>query len=1247
MFSVTRVRLLISLCIPLLAVTSWASINGGISGVVTDSSGAFIKGARVVTMNTQTGVRTVLATDEKGFYNFAALPVGTYDVEVSQTGFKTFKQTGLTVDANSALRVDAVLQVGAINEKVEVTSTAVHVETESTQMGEVITSKTITAVPLNGRAYTDLLALQPGVSPYTSDPTFGTGMTGVNDRPVDGGLNSGSQSVNGQREAANGFMVNGSNVEEGKTNGAAIIPNLDSIDEFRIITNNFDAEYGNYSGGQVNVVTKHGDNAFHGSGFEFARNTALDATRYFADTVPTFRQHQFGGTFGGPITRNKTFFFVDYQGTRQTQAPTVNSQVPSPANFLGNFDPTSPFSNSNDANSNPVASTVGGQAFADVIAARQGLPAGTFQDGEPYYFTASTIDPTTIDPNTGIGTPYGFDCTVSSQCVFPNAVISPGAWSPVATAMVGLGLIPQPNAPSNFFNTSKYSRKLRDDKGGVRIDQNTNLGSFFIYYFNDDYLLNDPFPNGGATIPAASFAYSGTTSGRAQLLNLGHTKNFGSFSVNEMRLSYVRNTLDLAEPQGGVGSTYSLSNLGFVTPWTTPGGISPIAPKLEGVPYITFNNFNIGVPQVSTRQFNNSYQVLDNFTTVHGTHTLKIGGQFHYDQINERNLAAENGQYGFSGRETGTDFADFLIGAPDSLTQASPQILDSRSKYYALFGQDSWRVTSNLVLNFGLRWEASMPWYDTQNKTETIIPGKQSVKFPGAPLGFVVAGDPGVPRTLGPTQWHNFSPRVGLAYSPSASSGALGKLFGGAGHTSIRAGFGVYYTSVEDLSQFLEVGDPPYGLYYGSANPPLLEAPYITRSSGVGVGQRFPLPFPSTKVSPSHPDTTFPWGQVEPLSYDWSFYSKNKLPYSEDYELSIQRQISSNTVAMVSYVGNQGHWLVSGVEANPANQALCLFLSNPANLDPNSGNPGGPNGPCGPFSETPAFTYDPVTQTGTSNFWKLAPSLGGTVIPSVRPLGPLFDTNPWTWTIANSRYNSLQASLSHKAGSLSFLAGYTFSKCMDNASGLQDSIYPFDMRRSIALCNFDVNQSLVFNYDWALPFERLLSAGSGWGRKLAGGWRLSGITRFATGLPVTLTENDDNSLIGANAAPVDVPNFAGGKVLADTNPRHGQPYFNFALFTNENIGQFGNSRRRFFHGPGLNNWDMTLAKVTKITESKQLELRLEALNLFNHAQFLNPKSEINDGNPNIVNGLNTGGTFGLVTGARDARILQLGARFSF
>lgn len=309
-----------------------------------------------------------------------------------------------------------------------------------------------------------------------------------------------------------------------------------------------------------------------------------------------------------------------------------------------------------------------------------------------------------------------------------------------------------------------------------------------------------------------------------------------------------------------------------------------------------------------------------------------------------------------------------------------------------------------------------------------------------------------------------------------------------------------------------------------------------------------------------------------------------------------------------------GHRLVTSIEANPADPALCLQLSDPANLA--AGSP-----VCGQFSETPSGgPY--VTASGQ-------------VIPSVRPLGPWFDTNPFVSTVANSRYNSLQVSVSHSTGSANFLAGYTFSKCMDNASGLQDSTYPFDPSRSVGLCGFDVTQNFVFSYDWMLPFDRLVS--SGWAKKVVGGWSLSGITSFASGLPVSLSENDDNALIGANAVPVDVPNFdaSHGHVLLDRNPRDGVSYFDTALFSNEQLGQFGTSRRRFFHGPGLSNFDMALLKSTKITEAKELQLRFEAFNVFNHAQFGNPSGEINSS------------TFGLVTSARAPRIMQVGLKFLF
>ena len=301
--------------------TLWGSVTGSISGVVRDSAGALIPAAEVVALNTQTGVRWTVSTDAQGFYSFQALPVGDYEVDVSKSGFNGYRQTGLALTVNAALTVDVTLQVGQVAQSVTVTSTAVHVDTTSTQMGEVIGSSKITEVPLLTRGYTDLLALQPGVVPVSSGMAGGQGgeftATGFGIAPVSGDLNAGNLSVNGMRESANGFLLNGATVQESGFSGTAIIPNLDSIAEFRILTNNFDAEYGAYAGGQINVLTKSGTDRFHGDAFEFVRNTDLEARNFYDTTRGAYQQNQFGGTVGGPILRNKLFFFADYQGNRK------------------------------------------------------------------------------------------------------------------------------------------------------------------------------------------------------------------------------------------------------------------------------------------------------------------------------------------------------------------------------------------------------------------------------------------------------------------------------------------------------------------------------------------------------------------------------------------------------------------------------------------------------------------------------------------------------------------------------------------------------------------------------------------------------------------------------------------------------------------------------------------------------------------------------------------------------------------
>jgi hypothetical protein len=1210
-------RFLIVLAGILLAASvGSAGITGSISGIVTDPSGSVVPGASVTATNTATGVQSTVQTDGAGFYSFPNLPVGDYDVDISQAGFKSYHKSGIHIDANSAIRADVKLDIGQVSEKVTVTTNAVQVETQSTQMGEVINSQTMTAVPLNGRDFTDLLSLQPGVVPGA----YAAQAAGLNDRTVGGSLtlNAGNQSVNGQREASNGFMLNGANVNEGKNNGTAVIPNLDSIEEFRIITNNFDAEYGNYSGGQVNVVTKSGTNQMHGDAFEFNRNTAFNGRNYFADSIGKYIQNQFGGTFGGPIKRDKIFFFLDYQGTRTIQGQTQTTAVPDGTldSATGNYDLSTSQQSVLDSayqNSlvpgNPASGTVQGANWQSVLTGRLGYP---IIQGEPYYFANCAS-------NNTVG-----------GCVFPNAVIPKSALS---TAAVGLfPYIPTPNVsnPSFNFTTSAFDNRLRDDKAGVRVDFNTHWGLISGYYHADDATLNNAYPNGGATVPG----FNAINDTRGQVAMLGDSKSFGSTAVNEFRLSYLRSANHLFTPQGGVGP--SLTSLGFPGGFSSPGGLGAIEPSLEGVPNINFNNFSIGVPSDTTRQFDNTYQIQDNFTKIIGTHSIKFGGQFHYDQINDRNFFGENGSFSFFGGETGLDFADFLIGAPDSFIQASEQILDSRTKYAGLYAQDSWRATPSLTLNYGLRWDMIQPWYDTGNKIETLIPGEQSVVFPGAPTGWVVPGDPGVPRTLAPTQYHNFSPRLGIAYSPAWDSGLLAKLTGGPGKTSIRAGFGMFYTSVEDLTQFQEIGDPPYGLFYVSPVSPIFETPYIDRATGNSEGQRFPFTFPPAGVSAKNPDTTFNWAGVEPIAGALAYQHSNVTPYAEDYELSIQRQFASSTVLSVSYVGTQGHKLITEREANPGNQALCLQLAAV-----------GATPTCGPFGEGNTFTlpagvnYPAAT---TTNLEGVPPSQCGTLGPAqcvvnttYSVLGPLFGNNPFEATIAQSSYNSLQVSVRHATSIANFLLGYTYSKCIDDASGLQEGVNPFNPKASLALCAFNVTNNFVASYEVRLPFDRAFHITSFWGELIARGWSVSGITTFVTGLPVSISENDDNSLTGTQntEAPFDLPNYTPGAIYTGNNPRTNAQYFNTSLFSAEPLGAFGTSPRRFFHGPGLNNWDLAVLKDTKITESKSLQIRFEAFNAWNHTQFQNPT------------GLFNSSQFGLITSAYAPRVLQVGAKFLF
>jgi hypothetical protein len=1159
-----------------LVQAAWSGVGGSISGKVTDPHELAMAGVTVTVVNTATNVRSSTTSNSAGMYLFLDLPVGTYDIEVAAVKFRTYQRTQLVVEVDSSQRVDIQLELGERSEAVMVTAAPTHVEATDTQIGEVISGTTINAVPLNGRSFTDLLALQPGVAPTTTITGNSIQAAGAAILSPSGDLNPGTISINGQREYANGFTVNDSDVVERFTMGAAIIPNLDSIAEFRVLTGNFDAQYGNYAGGRIKVVTRSGTNQFHGSAFEFLRNTDFDSRNFFSPHRAVYQQNQVGGMFGGPIVKDKVFFYSDYQGTRLNQGvDTGLIQVPSVLNRNGNF---------SDAASG-LTGTVSGQYWASQLAGKLGYGVSP---GEPYY------------------TP---GCTNPASCVFPNAIVPSRVWSGPAQKL--LQYIPSPNLPNNYFSTSAVDETLRDDKGAMRVDANTRFGMIAGYYFADDYTLNNPYPTlqGGANVPG----FSALNLGRSQLATLGDVKNFGARSVNEFHFSYVRAVNDVGTPLGTVGT--SLASQGFVTATGAPS-ILPQRPSIVGVENVIFNDFIIGSTITGLNQTDNTFEYRDNFSHIAGAHTLTVGGELMFSQVNAAADIQSNGSFSFFGSETGVDFADFLIGVPSFYKQGDAQPFYMRNHYGALFVQDSWRVRPRLTFNYGLRWDPIMPWYEKYNQIQTLVPGEQSVVYPGAPTGLVFPGDPGVARSLAPMRWNNFSPRLGLAWVPRGESGLARFLFGDSDKTSIRVGFGRFFSAIEGVSAGVMAGDPPYGTTYSSPAPPLFSNPFITASTGVNNLQRFPIQFPSLNASASNPDSSVNWTPFLPVSGLPGYKPDGVTPYTDQYTLSIQRQFGKGTLATASYVGSESHHLLTLVEANPGNPALCLSVSQLSQVA--SGSP-----TCGPFAESNVFT-----------------TVSGQVINGTRQaFGPNFGSVDWLTTIGNANYNALQLSVRHVSRRLELQAGYTYSKSLDNSSSISEQLNPTNYRATYAPSAFDLKHNFVVSYRYELPFDQLFRARNA----LTQGWVLSGIGRFSTGFPVTFTNASDNSLLGTqpngvNSYGADLPDMVDGPLEINHNPRNGLPYFNTSLFSLPALGSAGDAPHRLFYGPGLENFDIALLKSVSLGESRSLQFRLETFNTFNHAQFFGPASVI---------GEITSSAFGQVVSADSPRLVQLGVKLMF
>jgi hypothetical protein len=1237
----------------LLAPFAGAQSTGGrIRGTVTDSTGAVVTGARVVITNEANGSQRDTATGANGEYIFLEVPVGAYQMQVDQKGFKKYVRKGITVNLNEVVSLDITLQVGATTEVVEVTGAPPLVDTTSTQLGAVVGERAVSELPLAQRDTYQLLQLQPGVqSQLGVDNVYGSDRAGV-------------VSVNGGRGRDNNFTVNGGDGNDQFANLPAIQPSPDSIAEFRVLTNTFDAEYGRNSGAVVNVVTKSGTNEFHGNVYEFFRNQSLNAKGFFDSSKLDYLQNQFGATFGGPIKKDKTFFFVTYEGDRLrkgTSSDTVT--VPTDAERTGDFSAT------------PFAGGVTTDFFAQTLNSRCGLnmPMPSTQPGGMV--------------------PY--------STIFPNSQIPTACMDQTALDLLNQ-FVPSANRPDGTFQGVPLGHE-RGNQFTIKIDheltRNQHLSGY--YYFTQHYLAKPfaRFQAGGATLPG----FGDLTDERIQQLNLSHTWTIGAASVNEARFTFFREGQGtFLHPQHTAlvqdsCKTVAAANC-FADPNNPDLGIHPnLGATREGVPYINIaggfsigNNFEGELPQRG-----NTYQVSDSFGKVIGNHSLKFGGDFRANQFDQRLYFNINGSYYLYGggpNDTASDnlFADYLLGLNDNYIQGSAQDELVRSKAFYLFAQDSWKLKPNVTLNYGLRWELNTPMKDIGKKVQTFRPGQDTTIYPCeinkpndplyptynpqvdptgcqdagvVPTGLVVPGDKNVPAGLTSTYYKSFAPRIGIAWSPGAKDGFLSKIFGGPGKSSIRAGFGIFYNPVEQLVLEQFSAEPPFGGSSSIYNT-MFNLPFQYQD-----GTSAPNPFDGILNPPRSQPVD--WAMFRPILLYGQFAPHMRSQYAEQYNFGIQREIVKDLVLQVTYVGRQGHRLLATQDLNAGNAQTCLDL----NLILGDGT-------CGQYSADSSFTIPggtllPVDLHLPYGSTKVIPA--GTTIgqditlvglrpyssPNCQPTQPapngcpvdglpIFSSIFQQGTISSSAYNALQTSLEKRfSHGLQFNIAYTFGKSLDYASTFESLLDPYNPKRNRSLSLFDARHRFVFSYYWELPVPKY----EGFKGKALNGWSLSGTTTAQSGFPIRITEQDDNEL----QASFDFETPGQPNLIAPfkkLNPRGaGNLGFDPASFstgcidpadtTNSQVlcsndpggvvlGTVGNAPRTICCGPGAFQTDIGILKDTSFGERYRLQFRGEIFNLFNYAQFFQPDGNITDGTD-----------FGRVKRARDPRLVQFALKLYF
>jgi hypothetical protein len=1086
----------------MIAAMAWGQgAVGTITGNITDGSGAAVSGAKVTASNTGTGAESIATTNDTGLYRFVDLPPGTYSIIVEANGFRKTTLSAQRLVVASTLRMDASLEVGEVNTSITVESVAQQVNTEDAQLGLAMTH--IDDLPIlsgnGGRNVLGLAGLQPGVILTPTDAA---------------GTSVGPFTVNGQRTQANNFILDGADSNDLAINvpDAVDIISPNALGEFRVVTGAMKAEYGRNSGAIVESTIRSGSNSFHGEATEIFRNRDLNANNFFLNQSgtarPQFNLNDFDANVGGPIIKNKTFFFASYLGFRRVYG----------------------VSNS-------------GTVFTDQERA---------------------------------------------------AILAGGT----AAAKAIVNMTPPPNSGTDQYVSAPGDR-LNRDQGVLKIDHRfSNANNFSVSYFTERSTDSAPFSFGGPPLPGFGELDLETSHNVA----LHDTHTFSPNVLNEALASFHRRDQPGVVPQNKA----TPASLGFT-------GIIPDDPSAAGPPFMIIGGINVGnTYQGPQARRDNTWQYQDTVSWIKGRHSMKFGAEFRAYEQNQVFDFINNGYLQFTGDFTLGSFGtatpvlpglansdpsinDFAHGQVLFYDQANAQKQGYRDKFFSAFAQDDFKVSRNLTLNVGLRYDYGAPLTEIRNQATTFRLGQQSSVFPTAPVDMVFPGDTGVSRSTYSPDRTNFGPRVGIAWDPT-----------GTGKISIRTGFGVFYNVPESELSLQYLATPPYGAQVVAIASTDMTNPYSTAIGTTPLAQN-PFPF-----APAKPGDKFNFPSVAPLHF--TFMDPHfQTPSAMQYSLQVQYQVAKDWLADAAFVGSQGRHLEDRREFNPG---VVMPGANTSNDDLrrryNLGNP-------------------QDAQFGGAVFTGLTDQLSD----------------------SNSSYSSLQLSLTKRTShGLTLTNSYTYSHCIDNGSGLRTNSNPFSAAYDRGNCDQDVRHAYVGSAIYELPW---FHDQRGFAGHVLGGFDIAPLVTLQSGIPFDITDGGDRSLTGAGD---DRPDYVGGNVQfvdprsnmfgalnsyfngtgGGTGSAATNPYFHrvgTAGSLAKGAGRYGDFGRNVFHGPGTLNADLRIQKRVRVTEGQSLILRAEAFNFFNHTQFFNPNSSISSA------------AFGRITTAHDPRLIQFTAQYRF